>query len=83
MLKPYKECHMMSVKDKKAWWGKRRIAVGGKTDEGDESDGNDTESESGEKDESELQLPSVNQGLGSGRMDDRTLQPLCYKELPI
>ena len=81
-LEAWTELPMMSVSDKKAFWSRRRVSVGGKTITGDS--GSDTEAEKADEEEAagSIELPAVGEGRGSKNLTGDTLQPVVYHELP-
>ena len=89
-LEPWSSLPGLSVADKKTFWAKRRVAVGGKTYEGESL------SEEGEPSDVEAEeegpatnagdmayLPNVNPGRGARSLTADTVQPIQYHELPI
>ena len=81
----------LTVADKK-FWGKRRVACGGKSITGEDQDDDDgsTEQEAEEEEVTAdgkdvvMELPNVGCGRGGGKtLAPTTLQPIVYHEFPV
>lgn len=75
----------MTVAEKKTFWGKRRVAVGGRTLPDGESDAeSDGEEAADVAEEDEMELPDVGGGRGTAKgLPPHTLQPIVYHEFPV
>ena len=85
-LEAWRDLPTMTVADKKVFWGKRRMACGGKTLSGeDDGENSDEEEEPGEDGkEEEMEFPDVGGGRGGTKaLSPTTLQPIVYHEFPI
>ena len=84
----FKSMPKLTVKDKREFWGARRRAVGGRTDEGSGDDDEEAEDEESELEENEeetvgaLALPATNPGRGTKGLADDVIQPVSYHALP-
>lgn len=86
VLTPLTELPKMSVKDKKEFWGPRRRAVGGRTEEDSGSSEADEEDEVADEradEEEHPEMPDVGGGRGAKGLAEGTLQPICYPMLPV
>ncbi|MCP4241117.1 MAG: hypothetical protein GY772_11200 [bacterium] len=77
----------MTFKEKKAIYGRCRVAVGGSlgapggSDGADGSGDDDEEPDGGGEDAPQLRAAGLGRGKDTGRRDD-TVEPLCFQQLP-
>lgn len=85
-LQPFANLPKMTVGQKKEFWGARRRAVGGKTNdsegEDDEEDELEEEIEDEELEIDGMQVSSVGAGRGSKGVPDNAIQPIAFHALP-
>ena len=82
-LTPWTSCEKLMVKDKKAFWGARRRAVGGPTEGGSSGCSDDDESEGAVEGEDVEELPDVGGGRGAPKLAETSLQPISDHALPV
>ncbi|CAE7607095.1 unnamed protein product [Symbiodinium sp. CCMP2592] len=90
-LQAWQNLPKMRFGDKKTFWGARRRAVGGRSDDADDDAATGSETESADDNEEEnqavagdvtMQLPTVGAGRGAKGLEDHVVQPVSYHQLP-